>query len=131
MLELLKPTFRRRMQPQLIPTAEMRDGVTGKPARLWRHGVAVAAARSGSPSGQRTSSGTDAAAGDYAIQTPTGIVDIEVDGSQHADQRGRQRRQDLARDAVLQATGLRVIRVPAWRCPHDPDTTAREIAGRP
>jgi very-short-patch-repair endonuclease/RecA/RadA recombinase len=67
---------------------------------------------------------------DFAIQTPTGIVDIEVDGTQHADQRGRQRRQDLARDAVLQATGLRVIRVPAWRCLHDPDTTARQIAGR-
>jgi very-short-patch-repair endonuclease len=67
---------------------------------------------------------------DFAVQTPTGLVDIEVDGSQHTDQRGRQRRQDLARDAVLQATGLRVIRVPAWRCLQDADTTAREIAAR-
>lgn len=58
-------------------------------------------------------------------------MDIEVDGSQHTDHRGRQRRQDLARDAVLQATGLRVIRVPAWSCLQDADTAAREIAARP
>ena len=35
-----------------------------------------------------------------------------------------------ARDAVLQATGLRVIRIPAWRCLQDPDKTAGEIRTR-
>lgn len=32
---LVKDTFRRRMQHQLTETGETRDGVVGKPARLW------------------------------------------------------------------------------------------------
>ncbi|QTE30033.1 AAA domain-containing protein [Pengzhenrongella sicca] len=66
---------------------------------------------------------------DFAIQTPTGLVDIEVDGDHHSDERGRQRRQDLARDAVLNAINIRVIRVPAWSALSEPDSAARKIAG--
>ncbi|WP_291801306.1 AAA domain-containing protein [Cellulomonas sp.] len=65
---------------------------------------------------------------DFAIKTPSGTVDIEVDGTQHTDPRGRQRRQDLARDAILKSIGIRVIRIPAWRCLQDPDAEARQIA---
>lgn len=32
---LLKDTFRRRMQPYLMETDQTREGVVGKPARLW------------------------------------------------------------------------------------------------
>ena len=67
---------------------------------------------------------------DFSVQTPTGLVDIEVDGNHHIDQRGRQRRQDLARDAVLNRLAIRVIRVPAWRCLQDPDKTARNVAAQ-
>ena len=65
---------------------------------------------------------------DFAINTPGGMVDIEVDGTQHTDPRGRQRRQDLARDAILKSIGIRVIRIPAWRCLQEPDTEAHQIA---
>lgn len=34
---LTKDTFRRRMQQHLTETGETRDGVVGKPARLWVH----------------------------------------------------------------------------------------------
>ena len=33
---LAKDTFRRRMEQHLSDTGELRDGVVGKPARLWR-----------------------------------------------------------------------------------------------
>lgn len=36
--QVVKDTFRRRMQPYLQQTNELRDGVVGKPARLWRRG---------------------------------------------------------------------------------------------
>lgn len=62
---------------------------------------------------------------DFTIRTPTGLLDIEVDGTQHTDERGRQRRQDLARDNILNAIGVHVIRIPAWRCIQDPDGAAR------
>lgn len=54
-------------------------------------------------------------------------VNIECDGVQHLDYLGRQRRQDLARDALLKASGLNVVRVPAWKCISDPTTVAIEI----
>lgn len=66
---------------------------------------------------------------DIALQTSGGPVDVEVDGSHHRDERGRQRRQDLARDAVLQGLGWRVARVPAWRALAEPDVVARELVG--
>ena len=34
----------------------------------------------------------------------------------------------LARDAILKSIGVRVIRIPAWRCLQDPDTEAQQIA---
>ena len=64
---------------------------------------------------------------DFAIDTPTGPVDIEVDGTHHTDARGRQRRQDLARDRVLEALGWRVLRVPAWQCLADPAAAATAV----
>lgn len=35
--ELVKDTFRRNMQPQLVNTGAFAEGTVGKPARLWRH----------------------------------------------------------------------------------------------
>lgn len=52
----------------------------------------------------------------------------EGDGTQHLDVRGRQRRQDLARDAVLHKAGWQVVRHPAWRCLTDPAGVAAEVA---
>jgi very-short-patch-repair endonuclease len=65
---------------------------------------------------------------DFAIDTASGSVDLEIDGIHHTDARGRQRRQDLARDQVLAGLGWTVIRVPAWRCLADAADTARQIA---
>ena len=64
---------------------------------------------------------------DFAIVTPSVRLNIEVDGSQHLDERGRQRRQDLARDRVLAGVGWDVVRYPAWRCMSEPDAVANEI----
>jgi very-short-patch-repair endonuclease len=68
---------------------------------------------------------------DFAIDTPHGPLNVEVDGIHHLDARGRQRRQDLARDAILQRLGWRVVRIPAWRCLTDPKLAAREILAAP
>jgi very-short-patch-repair endonuclease len=66
---------------------------------------------------------------DFAVRQPDGrVVDVECDGAQHLDPRGRQRRQDLARDLVLRHLGWQVVRVPAWRCLTEPDRVAEEIA---
>ncbi len=65
---------------------------------------------------------------DLALDTPTGPLNIEVDGAHHTDVRGRQRRQDLARDAVLEGLGWQVLRVPAWRALAEADVVAEEIA---
>ncbi|MFV0307150.1 MAG: AAA domain-containing protein [Desertimonas sp.] len=65
---------------------------------------------------------------DFAIVTPSVQLNIEVDGSQHLDARGRQHRQDLVRDRVLTSLGWIVVRVPAWRCLEEPRTVAMEIA---
>lgn len=64
---------------------------------------------------------------DLAVDTPAGPLDIEVDGAHHTDVRGRRRRQDLARDAVLESLGWRVMRVPAWRALAEPELMAREV----
>lgn len=64
---------------------------------------------------------------DFAIDTAARPVDVEVDGIHHLDTRGRQRRQDLARQAVLQRLRWQVIRLPAWRCLADPDDAARTV----
>jgi very-short-patch-repair endonuclease len=65
---------------------------------------------------------------DLVLEGPEGPVDVEVDGGEHRDGRGRQRRQDLARDAILGRLGWRVVRVPAWRALSEPDAVARELA---
>jgi very-short-patch-repair endonuclease len=66
---------------------------------------------------------------DFAIVTPDGRrLDVECDGSQHIDARGRQRRQDLARDHVLGKLGWQVLRYPAWRCLTHPAAVAAEVA---
>ena len=54
-------------------------------------------------------------------------LDIEVDGAQHLDVRGRQRRRDLARDRILKAEGWLVLRFADWRCLHEPAAVLREI----
>ncbi|NMO93918.1 AAA domain-containing protein [Actinomycetospora sp. TBRC 11914] len=64
---------------------------------------------------------------DFALHTPNGPVDIECDGIHHHDARGRQRRQDLARDAILKRAGWQVLRYPSWRCLLVPDNVANDI----
>ncbi|MCQ1950795.1 NUDIX hydrolase [Arthrobacter sp. zg-Y859] len=34
---LMRDTFRRQMEPQLVGTGQMSDGTRGRPSRLWRH----------------------------------------------------------------------------------------------
>ncbi len=57
---------------------------------------------------------------DFALMGRGIKLNIEVDGDQHLDVRGRQRRQDLTRDRVLADLGWTVLRIPAWRC-HEED----------
>jgi very-short-patch-repair endonuclease len=65
---------------------------------------------------------------DITLEAPAGPLDIEVDGAHHVDVRGRLRRQDLVRDAVLESLGWRVLRVPAWRALAEPEAVADEVA---
>jgi very-short-patch-repair endonuclease len=67
---------------------------------------------------------------DFAVVEGAVRLDIECDGTQHVDRRGRRRRQDLARDAVLRRAGWHVLRIPAWRCLSGPDEAAAEVAAR-
>lgn len=64
---------------------------------------------------------------DFTVEAIGGVVNIEVDGEHHLDDRGRQRRQDLLRDAILTRLGIRVVRVPSWRCLADVDALVREL----
>ncbi|MCQ1987516.1 NUDIX domain-containing protein [Arthrobacter sp. zg-Y844] len=36
---LMRDTFRRQMEPQLVGTGQMSDGTRGRPSRLWRRGA--------------------------------------------------------------------------------------------
>jgi very-short-patch-repair endonuclease len=54
-------------------------------------------------------------------------LDIEVDGDQHRDERGRQSRRDIVRDRILHADGWNVFRVAAWRCLYEPGVVVNEI----
>ena len=65
---------------------------------------------------------------DFAVLRDGLKLDIEVDGEQLLDTRGRQRRRDVARDRVLDRLGWRVLRFPGWRCLHEPEVVVREIA---
>lgn len=53
---------------------------------------------------------------DFALLEGGIKLNIEVDGDQHLDDRGQQRRQDIIRDRLLGRIGWTVRRVPAWRC---------------
>ena len=66
---------------------------------------------------------------DFAVTAADGrSIDVECDGAQHADARGRQRRRDLVRDLVLQRLGWQVLRFPAWRCLTEPRAAAQDVA---
>jgi len=67
---------------------------------------------------------------DFALIAPTVKLNIEVDGFQHFDERGRQRRQDLARDQVLRSLNWEVLRIPDWRCCIEADSIAEKIRAR-
>lgn len=65
---------------------------------------------------------------DFVIRAGDVMVNLECDGRQaHTDGAGRLRRQDRARDALIEAQGWRVIRVPAWKCLVEPARVAREL----
>lgn len=64
---------------------------------------------------------------DFAIRTGCGLINIEVDGDQHLDVRGRQRRRDVARDQYLREQEWQVRRLPAWRVFSDADAVAVEL----
>ena len=65
---------------------------------------------------------------DFALLEEGIMLNIEVDGDQHIDARGRQRRQDITRDRVLTRLGWTVLRVPAWRCHEEIDSVVQEIS---
>jgi very-short-patch-repair endonuclease len=64
---------------------------------------------------------------DFVIRAGKTLINLECDGRHHQDSRGRLRRQDRARDALIQTMGWRVLRVPAWRCLSDPESVVREL----
>ena len=64
---------------------------------------------------------------DFALLEQGIKLNIEVDGDQHIDARGRQRRQDITRDRVLAKLGWTVVRMPAWRCHEEIDSVIDEI----
>ena len=64
---------------------------------------------------------------DFALLEQGIKLDVEVDGDQHLDARGRQRRQDITRDRVLVNLGWTVLRIPAWRCHEEIDSLIDEI----
>ncbi len=64
---------------------------------------------------------------DFALLEQGIKLNVEVDGDQHLDTRGRQRRQDLARDRILAKLGWTVLRIPAWRCHEEIDSVIDEI----
>ena len=64
---------------------------------------------------------------DFALLEQGIKLNIEVDGDQHLDSRGRQRRRDISRDRILSNLGWTVLRIPAWRCHGEIDTVIEEI----
>ena len=64
---------------------------------------------------------------DFALMEQGINLNIEVDGDQHLDTRGQQRRQDITRDRVLFNLGWTVLRIPAWRCYEEIDSVIEEI----
>ncbi len=66
---------------------------------------------------------------DFAILDQGIRLNIEVDGDQHLDTRGLQRRQDITRDRVLTRAGWKVIRIPAWQCVWDAHAAVQTVKG--
>ena len=64
---------------------------------------------------------------DFALLEQGIKLNVEVDGDQHLDARGQQRRQDITRDRVLAKIGWTVLRIPAWRCYEEIDSVIDEI----
>ena len=64
---------------------------------------------------------------DFALLEQGIKLNVEVDGDQHLDARGRQRRQDITRDRVLSKFGWTVQRIPAWQCHEEIDSVIEEI----
>ena len=64
---------------------------------------------------------------DFALLEQGIKLNVEVDGDQHIDARGRQRRPDISRDRVLAKLGWTVVRIPAWRCHVEIDSVIDEI----
>ena len=65
---------------------------------------------------------------DFALLEQGIQLNIEVDGDQHIDARGRKRRQDITRDRVLDKLDWTVLRIPAWRCHEEIDSVIHEIS---
>ena len=65
---------------------------------------------------------------DFALLEQGIKLNVEVDGDQHIDARGQQRRQDITRDRVLERLGWSVLRIPAWRCHEEIDSVIQEIS---
>lgn len=65
---------------------------------------------------------------DFALLEQGIKLNVEVDGDQHIDARGRQRRQDITRDRVLARLGWTVLRIPAWQCHEEIDSVIGEIS---
>ena len=64
---------------------------------------------------------------DFALMDGSAKLNVEVDGDHHLDVRGRQRRNDVARDEILGRMGWKVLRIPAWRCHDEPDIAVDEV----
>ena len=64
---------------------------------------------------------------DFALLEQGIKMNVEVDGDQHVDARGQQRRQDITRDRVLAKLGWTVLRIPAWRCHEEIDLVIEQI----
>ncbi len=65
---------------------------------------------------------------DFLVEGQDTAINLECDGFQHRSSSGRLRRQDLARDRLVEGLGMRVLRVPAWRCLSEPEAVAEELA---
>lgn len=64
---------------------------------------------------------------DFLIQQGKVVINLECDGRHHRDSAGRLRRQDRARDSLLEAAGWRVLRFPAWQCLANPQAVAARL----
>ena len=64
---------------------------------------------------------------DLAVRSDSGVLDVECDGDHHHTAGGGLRPCDISRDDLLEANGIRVLRVPDWRCRHEPTAVVAEV----